>query len=293
MDLKKRIKWLLCILLLLGSLGCSMKNEAKSNEKQPKTEQKDLNLAKEAFNREIKRIKEEKQQLEIELKKAKEYVKKDVRVYDPSTKEDLEKAIQEIEDEKKIIPKMPDHLADIQNVTNQVLKEINYEKEIQTIREKKYKLKESIQKYSQICAPSSSFVETRVEKNPLVSSAVSIDKKNDPYGNLKKEHQYIGIVFFSSTLVNQKEVTINEWKATGNIVVDRGIDGGGSIEIFATEKDAKKRNEYLKKFDGTLLSGGKHKLLGTLVIRTSRLLSDEKQNELEKSIQKSILEIEK
>lgn len=265
----------------------------EQKDAKPQIEQKELNDAKSAFRAEVNRIKKEKQQLNIELEKAKQYMEKKNPVYDPDTEVDLKDTIQYIEEEKKEIPEIPENLTDIQNMTKEVLKKINYTEEIEDIRNKKYLLKESAQKYIQIHAPSSSFVKEKLKKNTLIKEITSITKKTDPYGNLNKEHQYIGMVFFSSKFVNQKKVVINEWKSTGNKIIDRGVDGGGSVEIFATEKDAKKRNEYLKKFDGTLLSGGRHKQLGTLVIRTSRFLSETKQNQLEESIQDSLLEVDK
>jgi hypothetical protein len=86
---------------------------------------------------------------------------------------------------------------------------------------------------------------------------------NDVNGQLGKQGGYSGAIFFSYDSVTDVE---------GTDSIDKGTDGGGCIEIYPNVSDAKKRNEYLATFDGTPFSSGSHKVVGTLVIRTSSYL---------------------
>ena len=102
-----------------------------------------------------------------------------------------------------------------------------------------------------------------------------VTKDNDPNGNLGKQGGYTGALFFLYALVE----AIDEESA-----LEAGTDGGGCIEVYANEEDAKKRNDYLAIFDGTILASGSHVVLGTLVIRTSNELTPSQQSELETAI---------
>ena len=83
-------------------------------------------------------------------------------------------------------------------------------------------------------------------------------------------------IFFSCSLVEETD--------TSRSVAEQGTAGGGSIDIFSTVEDAKKRDKYLSRFDGGLLNAGYHTVVGTLVIRTSEHLDKEEQQTLEADI---------
>ncbi len=94
---------------------------------------------------------------------------------------------------------------------------------------------------------------------------------------------YVAKVFFTSSLVDQSEFGADE------SVFEKGTNAGGSIDIFKTVEEAKDRDEYLHGFDGNiLLDSGSHAIAGTLVIRTSHKLSNDKQNELTDNIVKAL-----
>lgn len=68
-------------------------------------------------------------------------------------------------------------------------------------------------------------------------------------------------------------------------IIELGTLGGGSIETFKNEEDAKKRNKYLSSFDGASFPKvGSHIVLGKHVIRTSDNLTATQQKELEKEL---------
>ena len=54
--------------------------------------------------------------------------------------------------------------------------------------------------------------------------------------------------------------------------------------IDNTTKTLEKRNNYLAAFDGTVLASGSHKVVGTVVVRTSNLLLASQQKLLESNI---------
>ena len=70
-----------------------------------------------------------------------------------------------------------------------------------------------------------------------------------------------------------------------------GCDGGGAVEVFATEEDARRRDEYLAILDGGLLASGSHAVYGTCVVRTSDLLAASQQKALEERVAASLVEL--
>lgn len=120
-----------------------------------------------------------------------------------------------------------------------------------------------------------------LKKVPNVVAVAVATEYNDPNGQLNKAGGYIADIFFSVDVVNQKLIT-------GNTLVEKGTDAGGSIEIYPTQKDAEKRNEYLSTFDGGVLSSGSHKVVGTCVIRTSDTMTASLQNILEGNLEKML-----
>ena len=84
-----------------------------------------------------------------------------------------------------------------------------------------------------------------------------------------KEHGYISCVYFTV-----KGIELNR---DSTDPVDLGTDGGGSIEVYATLEDAEERCKYLAQFDDTILYSGSYAIVGTMVIRTSYVLTNEQQ----------------
>ena len=130
------------------------------------------------------------------------------------------------------------------------------------------------------------FICTLLCVNVLLAQEIVIDEikyvkavteDNDPNGQLNKPGGYTATVYFESSNVDQNEVY-------GTDLIEKGTDAGGAIEVYATEEDAHKRNDYLATFDGTVLASGSHRVVGTVVIRTSDELTASKQKALEAKI---------
>jgi hypothetical protein len=128
--------------------------------------------------------------------------------------------------------------------------------------------------------PTAVQVSNSIAKVSGVSDIEIVTENHDPNGNLGKQGGYTGCLYFRSPLIPQSDLYVADTEDI-NSSIDCGTDGGGCIEIYATTKDAERRNEYLSNFDGGALSSGSHIILGTLLIRTSSKLTASQQKALE------------
>lgn len=275
--MKKTITILMCVLICAGLIGC------ESQEKKD---------AKETFDAEVERIETEESKLDEEITNAQNYIAEGLTPLDEAQIDNLEQVIKEAKESKKELPELPKEIEEIKDVTENTLKKIEYETVIEKVKAKKSDLENSVKQFEQLTNPTSDFVLDRLKDITLIDGMSAINEETDPYGDLNKAKSYSGIIFFSSSLVNQDEVYVDESDSKGDIYVDKGTDAGGCVEIFTTVEDAKNRDNYLGEFDGTILSGGKHVVVGTLVVRTSDLLSLSKQTELEEVIIESLVKLE-
>ena len=75
-------------------------------------------------------------------------------------------------------------------------------------------------------------------------------------------------------------------------VVMIGTAGGGAVEVFATEEEAKNRAEYISFFDGSVMEAGPCEVEGTCVIRASKYLEEEEQKKLINEVREALLSVE-
>lgn len=126
-------------------------------------------------------------------------------------------------------------------------------------------------------APLEEYVISCLRKVPGITDIEAVTETNDPNGKLNKAGGYISQVYFAYSLVNQKNIY-------GNTVIEKGTSAGGSIEVYKNVDDAKKREEYLTAFDGSILSSGSHCIIGTIIIRISDELTASQQKTLKNNI---------
>lgn len=269
--------------MLLGVLICLILVGCVSEEKK---------AAKEAFNAEVERIESEEIKLDEEIKSTQDYIAKGLTPLDETKITELEEAIRSAKESKKDVPEMPEEESEIRAVTENKLKKIEYTTVLSSIQEKKTNLENSVKQFKQLTNPTSDFILERLKNVTLITGMSAITEETDPYGDLNKAKSYTGMVFFTSSLVNQDEVYVDETMSKGDIYIDKGTAAGGAIEIYTTVEDAKKRDDYLGSFDGTVLSSGKHTVVGTVIVRTSHLLPASKQDELERSIVEVLIRLE-
>lgn len=145
-------------------------------------------------------------------------------------------------------------------------------------------IENSVHVIKQITSPTEQFVIDRLKNVDTIQEIQSVTEKNNPDGLLNKKGGYSSCIYFSSKDISQENFT-------GKDIVSKGTDCGGAIEIYNTKEDAEARCEYLSGFDGTILYSGSYAIVGTMVIRTSYLLSNDKQLELTNKITQELTKI--
>jgi len=144
---------------------------------------------------------------------------------------------------------------------------------------------DSIQLQKQVVAPEDAFVMERLERLETVTAMDAVTTENDPNHMLNQPDGYIGCIYFSDSRVNRKTIGADDDARP----IQMGFVGGGAIEIFATVEEAESRNAQLKMFENTTqhteeqtsyFEPGAHGVIGSIVIRTSNVLSKEQQTEL-------------
>lgn len=232
--------------------------------------------ANENYNIAYERVLSKNEELSKLISDSENLVYSDKKALDESLKPTLETVITESKADIKELPKKPLFTNKI-NEKVEELNNINYEKTINNLNEKYNSLNKSIKQYELVDKPTEAYIISCLKKVPGIVDMAAATEENDPNGKLNKQGGYTSQVYFSCEYVNQNEVY-------GDTIIDKGTDAGGSIEVYTTEEDAKKREDYLSGFDGGILSSGSHKVIGTVLIRTSNELTATKQKELETSI---------
>lgn len=158
-------------------------------------------------------------------------------------------------------------------------------KDVTTLEKMTNVLAENIKVVKQITVPDESWVIERLKSIDGIEEIEAITEDNDPNGMLNQKDGYVSCVYFSYNKVDASSVP-------GKSVVNKGTDCGGAIENYGTLEAAENRVEYLKGFDDTVLYSGSYAIVGTMVIRTSYLLSDEEQYDLTNTITQAITKTE-
>lgn len=153
-----------------------------------------------------------------------------------------------------------------------------------TVQEMAKELESQIPILEAIRNPSEEWVVSKLESIDVIDQIEAVTPENDPNDMLGKEGGYTSCTYFTTGLLGKDVV-----KGAGP--VQKGVDGGGAVEVYETLEDARARCEYLSGFDGTILYSGSYALIGTMVVRTSCLLDDDSQYALTSSIVESMIEV--
>lgn len=136
----------------------------------------------------------------------------------------------------------------------------------------------------QITSPKEVWVMERLRLVEDLTGMQAVTKDHDPNGHLGTDGGYTSCIYFSVS-------DIDSDKAAGEDLVDKGTDAGGAVEVYDSLKDADNRCEYLGQFDHTLLYSGSYAIVGTMVVRTSYALSDERQVQITDRITRALTEL--
>lgn len=214
--------------------------------------------------------------VDTEISKAETLIGGEELALDETLRTALETAVSETKAAKISVPEMPATVDEI-NAETDKLEALDYTDVLANLDDAYTALDTNIKQYALANNPSEGYIIECLGKVSHVADISAVTEDNDPNGNLNKAGGYTAQVYFSSDLVDQGEVS-------GNTVIDKGTDCGGSIEVYSTPEDAQKREEYLAGFDGGILASGSHTVVGTVLVRTSDKLKESEQKEMEANI---------
>lgn len=270
--MKKKILIITLVLCCLSVSGCvSKKKKAliKKFDKQVTCLEKNNGLMEKEINKLRKQIKSKDEPLDVSL---------------------IEKSSNLIKQYKKDIKDKPSRPFKEEAISKEVNKLEKYnknkDKQLMNIKKVNKQFSDSIKQRKQLTNPSEKFVKERLKNINEVMEIEAVNEDNDPNGKLNKQGGYTSTVYFTLKQVNQKEFEEMGCKS----VIDKGTDGGGAIEVYRNEQDAKSRNDYLASFDASLNSGY-HQVLGTVVVRVSNKLSASKQKQVYNDIYKEFIKL--
>lgn len=241
--------------------------------------------AKESFNNEVERVQASYDALTAEIATAEELVVTEERPLDETLKPALEDTIS---DAKTVEFKSPSMASGIDNINaaTEELKNTSFDDKTQALKDAETALSNSIEQRKLVTAPSEAFVIERLRGIDGVGEIAALTEETDNNGLLGKAGTYYAKIDFASPWIKDPYSIYS-----GRSVAENSTDGGGSVEVFETEELAQKRNDYLGAFDGGMFASGSHKVLGTLIVRTSNELTASQQKKLEADIIASLTKL--
>ena len=244
----------------------------------------------EAYNVVVSDIQEKTDQLDGEIKKLQELVDNEDKPLDETTIDTAKEALKNAGASKIVIGEMPKATKDILSRTKELSTPVDYSDELTSLSTAYTNLENSKKQYKQVVNPSEEFVMQRILTVDDVADARAVTEDQDPNGNLHKAGGYTSTIYFESKTVNQSDVYVSGKYA--DVLIDKGTDAGGAIEVYENVEDAEKRRDYLATFDGTIFANGTHTVIGTVLVRTSNELTATQQKELEQKVIDALTRLE-
>lgn len=244
----------------------------------------------EAYNVVVSDIQEKTDQLDGEIKKLQELVDNEDKPLDETTIDAAKEALKNAGASKIVIGEMPKATKDILSRTKELSTPVDYSDELTALSTAYTNLENSKKQYKQVVNPSEEFVMQRILTVDDVADARAVTEDQDPNGNLHKAGGYTSTIYFESKTVNQSDVYVSGKYA--DVLIDKGTDAGGAIEVYENVEDAEKRRDYLATYDGTIYANGTHTVIGTVLVRTSNKLMATQQKELEQKVIDALTRLE-
>lgn len=232
----------------------------------------------------VKIIDEKNAELDKAIEKVQTLIDSGEKTLDDTIVDKAKEVVKNAGVSKILVDEMPKKTDDIITKTTELRKPIDYSGVLKQLNDTYIAFDTSINQYKQFIAPTEEFVIQRLQTIDEVKDVRAVTEDNDPNGKLNKPGGYTATVYFESSNVNQSNVY-------GTDLIDKGTDAGGAIEVYANEEDATKRNDYLASFDGGIFASGSHRVVGTVLIRTSDELTASKQKALEEKVINALAEL--
>lgn len=243
-----------------------------------------------AYNIVASSIQEKNKQLDGETEKLQELVDNKDKPYDETTIDAAKEALKNAGASEIVVGEMPNSTKDILNRTKELSTPVDYTDELSALSTAYTNLENSKKQYKQLVNPSEEFVLQRILTVDEVVDARAVTEDQDPNGNLHKSGGYTSTVYFESKNVNQSDIYVSGEYA--DVLIDKGTDAGGAIEVYENVEDAEKRRDYLATYDGTIYANGTHTVIGTVLVRTSNELTATQQKELEQKVIDALIRLE-
>lgn len=246
------------------------------------------NRAVKAFEVAASQVREKNNALQAEIDAAQQALDKGDKPLDVATQDALTVAVADAGLALRAIPEMPSSTSDIEAATEALNEPLDYSATSKTLADASQAFDKSVRQLGQVTAPFQDFVVSRLGKVPGVSDIEPVTEANDPNRRLNKAGGYTAAVYFHFGGVDGIEEVNSALPS-----IEIGTDGGGCIEVYRTVEDANKRNDYLASFDGQgVFDTGSHKVLGTVIVRTSHFLTASQQNALTDEIEAILTQLD-
>ena len=243
-----------------------------------------------AYNVVVGDMQEKNDQLDGEIKKLQELVDNEDKPLDETTIDAAKEALKNAGASEIVIGEMPKSTKDILRKAKELSVPVDYSDELTALTTAYTNLENSKKQYKQVVNPSEEFVMQRILTVDDVVDARAVTEDQDPNGNLHKAGGYTSTVYFESNNVDQSDIYISG--EYSDVLIDKGTDAGGAIEVYENVEDAEKRRDYLATYDGTIYANGTHTVIGTVLVRTSNKLMATQQKELEQKVIDALTRLE-
>lgn len=243
-----------------------------------------------AYNVVVGDMQEKNDQLDGEIKKLQELVDNEDKPLDETTIDAAKEALKNAGASEIVIGEMPKSTKDILRKAKELSVPVDYSDELTALTTAYTNLENSKKQYKQVVNPSEEFVMQRILTVDDVVDARAVTEDQDPNGNLHKTGGYTSTVYFESKNVDQSDIYISG--EYSDVLIDKGTDAGGAIEVYENVEDAEKRRDYLATYDGTIYANGTHTVIGTVLVRTSNKLMATQQKELEQKVIDALTRLE-
>ena len=246
------------------------------------------NRAVKAFEVAASQVRAKNNALQVEIDAAQQALDKGDKPLDVATQDALTVTVADAGLALRAIPEMPSSTSDIEAAAEALNEPLDYSATSKTLADASQAFDKSVRQLGQVTAPSQDFVVSRLGKVPGVSDIEPVTESNDPNRQLNKSGGYTAAVYFHYSGVDGGE-EVNAALPS----IEIGTDGGGCIEVYRTVEDANKRNDNLASFDGRgVFDTGSHRVLGTVIVRTSHFLTASQQNSLTDEIAAILTELD-
>lgn len=238
-----------------------------------------------SYENAVSMVNSKNKKLDGSLAKLEKLIDSKDETLNPQTKKDAAEVAKSAKKERRAVGEQPKKTDELNRKASELSKPLDYTATIAKLNKATTDVENGIKQLKQVTNPSQDFVMARLKEVPGILNMEPVTEDNDPNGNLNKAGGYTSDVYFESQNVNQSDVY-------GNDLIEKGVDAGGAIETYKTNKDAAERDSYLGVFDGGVISSGSHKVIGTVLVRTSDKLTATQQNELTQAIINALTRLE-